>query len=195
MKNNKQQADTDAIYEISFSQAGDLVLHDTTVYAAIVELSLELEGVDPEPDFWARSSEGATSGLVVFSASAPHVHKKREPRVAPSQRGPWHIAVNEDCMQQFQARYRYGLQTITRVYQVDVAVKIGIESIEDKLNKKSTSTRKALYEALQDVAAHFVVEADGLAQASKITLSILVKAVEKEGLTFLKGNRERMQTG
>jgi len=38
-----------------------------------------------------------------------------------------------------------------------------------------------------------VVEADGLAQASKITLSILVKAVEKEGLTFLKGNRERMK--
>ena len=29
------------------------------VYAAIVELLLELEGVDPEPDFcWARSSKG-----------------------------------------------------------------------------------------------------------------------------------------
>ena len=25
------------------------------VYAAIVELLLELEGVDPEPDFWAPS--------------------------------------------------------------------------------------------------------------------------------------------
>ena len=55
---------------LSFHQTGDLVLHDTTVYAAIVELFLELEGVDPEPDFWARSS-----------------------------RGPWHIAVNEDCAQ------------------------------------------------------------------------------------------------
>ena len=72
-------------------------------------------------------------------------------------------------------------------------MQIKVESIEDKLNKKGTSTRKALYEALQDVAAHFVVEADGLAQASKITLSTLVKAVEKEGLTFLKGNRERMK--
>ena len=125
---------------LSFSQAGDLVLLDTTVYAAIVELLLELEGVDPEPDFWARSS-----------------------------RGPWHIAVNEDCMQQFRARY--GPQTTIRVHQVDVPVKIEIESIEDKLNKKGASSRKALYVALQDVAAHFVVEleADGLAQASKIT--------------------------
>ena len=129
------------------------MLNDTTVYAAIVELLLELEGVDPEPDFWARSS-----------------------------RGPWHIAVNEDCAQQFQARY--GLQTTIRVHQVDVAVQVKIESIEDTLNNKGTSSRKALYEALQDVAAHFVVEADSLAQASKITLSILVKAVEKEGLTL-----------
>jgi len=88
-ENEDQQTDTDtdAIYEMSFSQAGDLVLLDTTVYAAIVELLLELEGVDPEPDFWARSS-----------------------------RGPWHIAVNEDCMQQYQARY--GLQTTIRVHQV-----------------------------------------------------------------------------
>ena len=52
-------------------------------------------------------------------------------------------------------------------------VRICKESIEEKLNKKGTSSRKALYEALQDVAAHIVVEADGLAQASKITLSAL----------------------
>ena len=39
-------------------QAVDLVFQDTTVYAAIVELLLELEGVDPEPEFWARSSRG-----------------------------------------------------------------------------------------------------------------------------------------
>ena len=38
-----------------------------------------------------------------------------------------------------------------------------------------------------------VVEADGLAQAKQITLSTLIKAVEKVGLTFLKGNRERMK--
>eukprot|EP00967_Tisochrysis_lutea_P046403 scaffold56392_cov32-Tisochrysis_lutea.AAC.1 len=63
-----QPGDTDAIYDLSFQQAGDLILHDTTVYAAVVELLLELEDVDPEPDFWARSSKG-----------------------------PWHIAVNEDC--------------------------------------------------------------------------------------------------
>ena len=44
-----------------------------------------------------------------------------------------------------------------------------IESIEDKINKKGTSTRKALYDALQDVAAHLVIEAEGLAQASQIT--------------------------
>ena len=61
--------DTDATYDMSFHQEGDLTLLDTTVYAAIVELLLELEGVDPEPDFWARSSKG-----------------------------PWHIAVNEDCL-------------------------------------------------------------------------------------------------
>ena len=64
---------------------------------------------------------------------------------------------------------------------------------EGKLNKKGTTSRKALYEALQDVAAHIVVEADGLAQASKISLSALVKAVESQGLTFLKGNRERVK--
>ena len=63
-------------YDLSFQQAGDLIFHDTTVYAAIVELLLELEGVDPEPDFWARSSKGL-----------------------------WHIGVNEDCAPQFQARY------------------------------------------------------------------------------------------
>ena len=40
----------------SFHQDGDLVLNDTAVYAAIVELLLELEGVDPEPDFWTRSN-------------------------------------------------------------------------------------------------------------------------------------------
>ena len=50
--------DTDATYDMSFHQEGDLTLLDTTVYAAIVELLLELEGVDPEPDFWARSSKG-----------------------------------------------------------------------------------------------------------------------------------------
>eukprot|EP00967_Tisochrysis_lutea_P154608 scaffold307508_cov27-Tisochrysis_lutea.AAC.1 len=39
----EQQVDSDAIYDLSFHQAGDLVLHDTTVYAAVVELLLELE--------------------------------------------------------------------------------------------------------------------------------------------------------
>ena len=86
-----------------------LVLNDTAVYAAIVELLLELEGVDPEPDFWARSA-----------------------------RGPWHIAVNEDCAQQFQAKY--GEQTNIRIQGTDIAVRIKIESIEDKINKKGTST-------------------------------------------------------
>ena len=51
-------ADSDAIYDLSFNQSGDLVLNDTAVYAAIVELLLELEGVDPEPHFWARSNRG-----------------------------------------------------------------------------------------------------------------------------------------
>ena len=57
-------------------------------------------------------------------------------------------------------------------------MQIKIDSIEDKINKKGTSSRKALYEALQDVAAHFVVEAEGegLAQASTIMLSAIVKA-------------------
>ena len=102
--------DTDASYDLSFHQEGDLTLQDTTVYAAIVELLLELEGVDPEPDFWARSS-----------------------------RGPWHIAVNEDCMQQFKERY--GEQTTIKVHGVEVKVRIKIESIEDKLNKKGSSSR------------------------------------------------------
>ena len=93
------------------------------MYAAIVELLLELEGVDPEPDFWARSA-----------------------------RGPWHIAVNEDCAQQFQAKY--GDLTNIRVLSQDIPVRIMIASIEGKLNKKGTTSRKALYEALQDVAAH-----------------------------------------
>ena len=68
--------DSDANFELSFHQEGDYTFLDATVYAAIVELLLELEGVDPEPDFWARSI-----------------------------RGPWHIAVNEDCAQQFKERY------------------------------------------------------------------------------------------
>ena len=69
--------DSDAtFFDLSFHQTGDIILQDTTAYAAIVELLLELEGVDPEPDFWARSA-----------------------------RGPWHIAVNEDCAQQFKAKY------------------------------------------------------------------------------------------
>ena len=69
----EQLLDSDALYNLSFHQTGDFTLHDTTVYAAIVELLLELEGVDLEPDFWTRSS-----------------------------RGPWHIAVNDDSAQQFQ---------------------------------------------------------------------------------------------
>ena len=73
-----------------------------------------------------------------------------------------------------------------KVHNVEVKVRIKIESIEDKLGKKGSSSRKALYEALQDVAAHVVVEAEGLAQASVITLSVIVKAAEKEGFTFLK---------
>ena len=117
--------DSDANFELSFHQDGDLVLNDTAVYAAIVELLLELEGVDPEPDFWARSN-----------------------------RGPWHIAINEDCAQQYQAKY--GEQTNIRIQGVDIAVRTKIDSIEDKINKKGTSNRKALYDALQDVAAHLV---------------------------------------
>ena len=81
----------------------------------------------PTSDFWARSSKG-----------------------------PWHIAVNEDCMLQFKARY--GEHTTIKVHNVDVKVKIKIDSIEDKLNKKGSSSRQALYEALQDVAAHVVIE-------------------------------------
>ena len=43
--------DTYATYDMAFHQEGDFTLLDTAVYAAIVELLLELEGVDPEPDF------------------------------------------------------------------------------------------------------------------------------------------------
>ena len=68
-----------------------------------------------------------------------------------------------------------------------------MESIEEKINKEGSSSRKALYNALQDVAAHLVVEADGLVQAAQINLSALILAIEKVGLTFLKGNRERMK--
>ena len=94
---------------------------------------------------------------------------------------------------QFQTRY--GEHTTIKVHNVDFnfKVKIKFESIENKLNTKGSSSRKALYEALQDVAAHVVIEAEGLAQASVITLSVIVKAIEKEGFTFLKGNRERMK--
>ena len=35
--------DTDATYDMSFHQEGDFTLLDTTVYAAVVELLLELE--------------------------------------------------------------------------------------------------------------------------------------------------------
>ena len=47
--------------------------------------------VDPEPDFWARSA-----------------------------RGPWRIAVNKDCAQQFKAKY--GDLTCIRIQQVDIPV-------------------------------------------------------------------------
>ena len=47
--------ESDATFDLSFHQEGDYTFLETTVYAAIVELLLELEGVDPEPDFWARS--------------------------------------------------------------------------------------------------------------------------------------------
>eukprot|EP00967_Tisochrysis_lutea_P034518 scaffold41244_cov30-Tisochrysis_lutea.AAC.6 len=49
---NNNMGDSDAIYDLSLHQAGDIILNDTAVYAAMVELLLELEGVDPEPDFW-----------------------------------------------------------------------------------------------------------------------------------------------
>ena len=96
-----------ATYELSFHQEGDYTFQDATVYAAIVELLLELEGVDPEPDFWARSI-----------------------------RGPWHIAVNEDCAQQFKERY--GDITTLRIAQTDVSVRIKVDSIDEKIK-----TRKA----------------------------------------------------
>ena len=125
---------------------------------------MELEGVDPEPDFWARSI-----------------------------RGPWHIAVNEDCAQQFKERY--GDITTLRINQTDISVRVKVESIDEKINKQGSSSRKALYNALQDVAAHLVIEAEGLAQAAQINLSAIIFAIEieKVGLTFLKGNRERMK--
>eukprot|EP00967_Tisochrysis_lutea_P083092 scaffold115330_cov33-Tisochrysis_lutea.AAC.1 len=53
-----------------------------------------------------------------------------------------------------QFKARYGEQTMIKVHNVEVKVRIKIESIEDKLGKKGSSSRKALYEALQDVAAH-----------------------------------------
>eukprot|EP00967_Tisochrysis_lutea_P025994 scaffold30052_cov28-Tisochrysis_lutea.AAC.1 len=102
---------------------GGVLTSLSTVYVAIVELLLELEGVDPEADFWARSICG-----------------------------PWHIAVNEDCAQQFKERY--GEVTTLRINQIDITVRIKMESIEEKINKEGSSSRKALYNALQDVAAH-----------------------------------------
>eukprot|EP00967_Tisochrysis_lutea_P055655 scaffold70086_cov41-Tisochrysis_lutea.AAC.1 len=56
--------DSDATYDLSFHQPRGRfhpARHTTrrsTPHAAIVELLLELEGVDPEPDFCARSSKG-----------------------------------------------------------------------------------------------------------------------------------------
>ena len=47
--------------------------------------------MDPEPDFWARSA-----------------------------RGPWHIAVNEDCAQQFKAKY--GDLACIRIQHTDIPV-------------------------------------------------------------------------
>ena len=114
--------DSDANFELSFHQEGDYTFLDATVYAAIVELLLELEKVDPEPDFWARSI-----------------------------RGPWHIAVNEDCAQQFKERY--GDITTLRINQTDISVRVKVDSIDEKINKKGSTSRKALYNALQDVAA------------------------------------------
>ena len=139
--------DTDANFDLSFHQEGDYAFQDAAAYAAIVELLLELEGVDPEPDFWARSIKG-----------------------------PWHVAVNEDCAQQFKDRY--GELTTLRITQTDITVRVKIETLEEKLNKGGSASRKSLYNALQDVAAHIVVEADGLAQAKQINLSVLIKAVE-----------------
>ena len=88
----QEATDNEANFDLSFHQEGDYTFQDTTVYAAIVELLLELEGVDPEPDFWARSITG-----------------------------PWHIAVNEDCAQQFQEKY--GELTTLRVNQTDITVR------------------------------------------------------------------------
>jgi len=64
--------------------------------------------------------------------------------------------VNEDCAQQFKERY--GDNTTLRIIQTDIPVRVKVESIDEKINKKGSSSRKALYNALQDVAAHLVVE-------------------------------------
>ena len=80
---------------------------------------------------------------------------------ARSIKGPWHVAVNEDCAQQFQERY--GELSTPRINQTDIKVRVTVESLEEKLNTRGSASRKSLYNALQDVAAHLVVEADGLA--------------------------------
>ena len=57
---------------------------------------------------------------------------------ARSIKGPWHIAVNEDCAQQFQVRYGYGYGELTtlRVKQTDIIVRVTKSS---PLRKSSTS--------------------------------------------------------
>ena len=87
--------DSDAIFDLSLHQAGDITLNDTAVYAAIVELLLELEGVDPEPDFSARSPLRLlrahlepTFGIFCTQGWPPGPFTFGDTQVVPAKHGP-----------------------------------------------------------------------------------------------------------
>ena len=53
------------------------------------------------------------------------------------------MAVNEDCALRTTIQKRYGELTTLRITQTDITVRVKIESLEEKLNKGGSASRKS----------------------------------------------------